>query len=159
MDEIEKLTEICFVIQKQGLETVGSAGVTVKEPLVKPKPEIGVDVLSSISPQSLEDSHIYVHCYFENSYKGMLIRIWRTTFLVDSASHTKAGLLHAENISIAPQWTMIADGTTFHFLLIFESLPKSCKRFDLVEEIAQPGGFFIKGIPRNKEDVYHITIE
>jgi len=129
------------------------------EPLVAPKPEIGVDVLSSISPQALEDSHIYVHCYFDNPYEGMLIRIWKTTFLVDRASHAKAGLLHVENISIAPQWTLIADGTTFHFLLIFSSLPKSCERFDLIEEIAQPGGFHVKDIPRNKEDVYHITIE
>ena len=144
--------------QKDKWNVVGRAGVTIKEPLVKPKPEIGIDVLTSISPQSLEASHIYVHCYFDNPYKGMLIRIWKTTFLVDGASHTKAGLLHAENISIAPQWTLIADGTTFHFLLIFSSLPKSCERFDLIEEIAQPGGFFVKDILRNKEDVYHITI-
>ncbi len=34
------------------------AGVIIKEPLVKPKPEIGSGVLTSIDPQSLEDSHI-----------------------------------------------------------------------------------------------------
>ena len=144
--------------RKDKFDVTGRAGTPIKEPITKPKPEVGIDVLTSISPQSLEDSHIYVHCYFDNPYKGMLIRIWRTTFLVDQASHTKAGLLHAENISIAPQWTMIADGSTFHFLLIFSSLPKSCERFDLIEEIAQAGGFFVKDILRNKEDVYHITI-
>ena len=138
--------------------SINRAGVIIREPLVKPKPEIGIDVLTSISPQTLEDSHIYVHCYFDNIYKDMLIRIWKTTFLVDKASGTRAGMLHAENISIAPQWTLIADGSTFRFLLIFSSLPKSCERFDFVEEITQTGGFLVKDILRNKEDVYHITI-
>ncbi len=149
--------EICTVAEKK-MYLVSNAGVIVKEPLVKPKPEIGIDVLTSISPQTLEDSHIYVHCYFDNVYKDMLIRIWKTTFLVDKASGTQAGMIHAENISIAPQWTLIADGTTFHFLLIFSSLPKSCERFDFSEEIQQAGGFLVKDILRNKEDVYHITI-
>jgi hypothetical protein len=142
----------------ENLRLINKAGVVVKEPLVKPKPEIGIDVLTSISPQTLEDSHIYVHCYFDNVYKDMLIRIWKTTFLVDKASGTRVGMIHAENISIAPQWTLIADGSTFHFLLIFSSLPKSCERFDFIEEIAQAGGFLVKDIIRNKEDVYHITI-
>lgn len=88
----------------------------------------------------------------------MLIRIWRTTYLVCKVSGTRATLMHAENISIAPQWTLIADGSTFHFLLIFSSLPKSCERFDLIEDISEPGGFFVKDILRNKQDVYHITI-
>jgi hypothetical protein len=149
--------EICNMIDV-GSHLDRNAGTIVKDPLIKPKPEIGMDVLTSIDPQSLEDSHIYVHCYFDNPYKDMLIRIWRTTFLIDKTSSARAGLLHAENISIAPQWTMIADGITFHFLLIFASLPKSCERFDLIEQIAQPGGFHIKDILRNKEDVYHITI-
>lgn len=149
--------EICAMSEKE-LYSVSNVGVIIKEPLVKPKPEIGSEVLTSIDPQTLEDSHIYVHCYFDNGYKDMLIRIWKTTFLVDKASGTRAGMIHAENISIAPQWTLIADGTTFHFLLIFSSLPKSCERFDFVEEIAQAGGFLVKDILRNKEDVYYITI-
>ncbi len=140
------------------MSLIGKVGGTVKEPLVKPKPEICIELLASISPQTLEDSHIYVHCYFDNAYKDMLIRIWQTTFLVDKASGTRASMIHAENISIAPQWTLISDGTTFRFLLIFNSLPKSCERFDFIEEIEQSGGFHVKDILRNKEDVYHITI-
>ena len=149
--------EICAMAEEKSY-SISMAGVVVKEPLVKPKPEIGIDVLTSISPQTLEDSHIYVHCYFGNIYKDMLIRIWKTTFLVDRSSGTRAAMMHAENISIAPQWTLIADGSTFRFLLIFSSLPKSCERFDFIEEIAQAGGFLVKDILRNKEDVYHITI-
>ncbi|MEK6781397.1 MAG: hypothetical protein AABY93_06805 [Bacteroidota bacterium] len=139
-------------------DIVSRKGGGIKEPSVKPKPEIGMEVLTSIQPHTLEDSHIYVHCYFDNIYKDMLIRIWETTFLIDKASGVRAGLLHAENISIAPQWTLIADGGTFHFLLVFSSLPKSCERFDFIEDITQPGGFFVQDILRNKEDVYHLTI-
>ena len=131
-------------------------GVEIKEPLVKPK--VDVDTLTSIDPAALEDSFVYVHCHFENTSEDMLIRIWRTTFLIDKDSATRSQLLHAENISFAPQWTIIPRKGDFTFLLIFSGLPKSCLLFDLVEEIPQPGGFHVKSIKRNDTDVYHIDI-
>lgn len=131
-------------------------GVEIKEPLVKPK--VDVDTLTSIDPAALEDSFVYVHCHFENTSEDMLIRIWRTTFLIDKDSATRSQLLHAENISFAPQWTIIPRKGDFTFLLIFTGLPKSCLVFDMVEEISQPGGFHIKSIKRNETDVYHIDI-
>jgi len=88
----------------------------------------------------------------------MLIRIWKTTFLVDKFSGIRSNLVHAENISLAPVWTQIPDGREYSFLLIFSGLPKSCKIFDLVEEIPEPGGFFIQDISRNEKDVYHIDV-
>lgn len=127
-------------------------------PGVKKKPATDVDTLMAIDPSTLEDSHVYVHCYFNNSKEDMLIRIWKTTFLVDKASGTKSQLLHAENISIAPVWTQVPIRQSYSFLLIFGGLPKSCKQFDLVEEISQPGGFFIGNISRNQTDVYHVDI-
>lgn len=129
---------------------------TVELPAVKPA--IDTDVLTSIDPRTLEDSHVYVHCYVDDPGDEMLIRIWKTTFLIDRASGAKAGLIHAENITVAPLWTMIPGGSSFRFLLIFSSLPKSCTQFDFVEEISQPGGFFFTNISRNERDVYHITI-
>ena len=131
------------------------------EPVVPPtktKPETDLDTLASISPSTLEDSFVYVHCYFNNTSDDMLIRIWKTTFLVDKASAAKSQLVHAENISIAPVWTQVPPRKMYSFLLIFAGLPKSCKSFDLVEEISQPGGFHIANIIRNETDVYHITI-
>ncbi|HKZ39137.1 MAG TPA: hypothetical protein VJ184_15850, partial [Chryseolinea sp.] len=74
------------------------------------------------------------------------------------SSGAKSQLIHAENISIAPLWTLISDNKTHNFILIFSALPKSCKQFDLIEEISQPGGFHIKGIQRNMLDVYHVTM-
>lgn len=135
-----------------------SSSVKVKEPPVKARPEVDIDILTALDSGVLEDSYIYVHCYFDNPNEGSLVRIWKTTFLTDRASGTRARLLHAENISFAPVWTLIPDSTTFSFLLIFSSLPKSCKQFDMVEEIPQPGGFHVRNIQRNQKDVYHITL-
>lgn len=106
----------------------------------------------------LQESHVYVHCYFKNTHKDMLIRVWRTTFLVDNASGARSALVHAENISYAPEWTLIPDKKLFRFLLIFDALPRGCVSFDLVEDIPQSGGFHISGILRNQTDVYHVDI-
>jgi hypothetical protein len=126
------------------------------EPNVKPAPE--VEVLTAIETDFQQEGHVYVHCYFNNAYSDMLIRIWKTTFLVDNGSTGRSQLVHVENISYAPEWTLIPDKKLFRFLLIFEALPKSCASFDLVEEIPQPGGFHVAGISRNKTDVYHIDV-
>lgn len=128
------------------------------EPPSIAKPEVDEEVLTRIDPQTFDDSFVYVHCYFRNKWQNMLIRIWKTTFLIDAPSGTRSELVHAENISMAPRWTQIPDGSVYSFLLIFSGLPKSCKQFNLVEEISEPGGFFIKDIPRNETDVYHIDV-
>ena len=130
--------------------------IETKRPLVKPV--VDVETLESIDPQLLEDSFVYVHCHFENPSDDMLIRVWRTTFLVDRALGVRSQLLHAENISYAPQWTIIPRKGNFTFLLIFGGLPKSVLVFDLMEEIPQPGGFVVRGIRRNEADVYHVEI-
>lgn len=131
----------------------------VREAPSKTKPEVEDKVLASIEPSVIEDSYVYVHCYFDNSWEEALIRIWRTTFLVDHVSGAKSSLVHAENISIAPMWTVIPDNRVHTFILIFSALPKTCKVFDLVEEIPQPGGFHVRNIQRNESDVYHVTMK
>ncbi len=120
---------------------------------------VGADALASIDPDILEDSFVYVHCSFPIPSPDILIRIWKTTFLKDCHSSGQSQLIHAENISYAPQWTAIPESGTYSFLLIFSSLPKSCTLFDLIEQIPQPGGFSVKNIARNNSDVYRITLE
>lgn len=139
------------------LLNIGNRSV-IEKPPVKSTPEVDLDVLLAIQSLYDEQSYIYVHCYFENHWPDMLIRVWKTTFLVDQHSSARAKLVHAENISYAPQWTLIADGKVHHFLLIFTTLPKECRVFDLIEEIPQAGGFFVPGIARTKQDVYHVQI-
>jgi len=131
---------------------------TIKEPVPLVKPAVEPNVLLSIDPKVLEDAHVYVHCYFKNEINEMLIRVWRTTYLIDSASGVRSELIHAENISFAPQWTIIPGKKTHSFLLIFTALPKDCTVFDLHEDIPQTGGFFISAIKRNALDVYHVDI-
>lgn len=132
---------------------------TITKDIPVTKPEIGTEVLTSIDPNSLADAYIYVHCHYENEYDEMFIRIWQSTFLVDHTSGSRAQLIHAENISYAPVWTIISGKQTYTFLLIFSRLPGDCKIFDLVEDIPQAGGFHVTGIARNEQDVYHVTIE
>ncbi|MEO5979909.1 MAG: hypothetical protein ABIS36_17530 [Chryseolinea sp.] len=132
--------------------------VITKEAPTKVKPLVDSQVMAAVSPEMLTDSYIYVHCYFQNEWRDALVRIWKTTFLVDRHSGSKSQLIHAENISVAPLWTLIADNSTYNFLLVFSSLPKTCKQFDLVEEIPQPGGFHITNIQRNHLDVYHVEL-
>lgn len=122
------------------------------------KPKVETDVLTAIDAWTLEDQHVYVHCYYKNDLDEMLIRVWRSTFLVDKLSGARSELVHVENISFAPQWTMIPGKKVFSFLLIFSALPKDCKVFDLLEDIPQAGGFFVSGIKRNELDVYHVDI-
>jgi hypothetical protein len=130
----------------------------VIEAPVKVKPEIDVEILESVATAGLEDSFVYVHCYFDNPYSDMLIRVWRSTFLIDKNSGVRSKLIHAENISIAPAWTQIPGKTLYSFLLIFGGLPRGCQYFDLIEDIPQSGGFEIRNVSRNDSDVYHLDI-
>lgn len=131
---------------------------TIVEPPVRAKPEIDTDILSKNQQGSLEDSYVYVHCRCHNAGDDLLVRIWRTTYLIDQTSSDKSELIHAENITLAPQWTIVPRNTTHNFLLVFGSLPSTCKVFDLIEQIPQPGGFKVRGIRRNESDVYRISI-
>jgi len=122
------------------------------------EPHESPEVSTETEVDVLHESHVYVHCYFNNTVKDMLIRIWKTTYLVDKASGSRSKLVHAENISYAPEWTLVPDKKEFRFLLIFDALPRACVSFDLVEDIPQAGGFHIEGIARNKSDVYHVNL-
>ena len=125
---------------------------------VTAKPELDIEALTREEKLTADDSFVYVHCYFRNKWQSMLIRIWKTTYLIDRISEARSRLVHAENISMAPVWTQIPDDREYSFLLIFAGLPKSCKTFDLVEEIPEPGGFLVRNISRNETDVYHIDV-
>jgi hypothetical protein len=121
------------------------------------KPYVAELVLKA-AKLSASAQHVYVHCYFENAWDDAFIRIWRSTFLVDHNSGEKASLVHAENIAVAPLWMLIPNKRVHRFLLIFSRLPKDCSSFDLVEDIPQSGGFCVRQIDRNRQDVYHVDI-
>jgi hypothetical protein len=122
------------------------------QPLETAEPEVITQTLTA------EESQVYVHCYFYNGAFDNLIRIWKSTVLIDRVGGHRSRLLHAENISYAPEWTRLPKNCDYRFLLIFEGLPGSCVSFDLLEDIPEEGGFFVSGILRNSTDVYHVRL-
>jgi hypothetical protein len=132
--------------------------IEIKRPKRKPAnltdPELLVDMLQ----QTEESGQVTVHVTYPPAEHEILLRIWRSTYLISRTSSHKSRLLHAENISIAPIWTPVKAGVNFNFTLLFEALPKDVFVFDLAELIPQSGGFFYSSIVRNNEDVYRIML-
>lgn len=121
--------------------------------------KIDTETLHRLHEQRLEEKQVIVHCYFNcPSSKELLMRIWKSTFLVDNNSSHKSQLLFFENISLYPEWTSVKAGSRFEFTLVFSGLPKECVSFDLHEDIPAAGGFYIPSISRNKTDVYSVEI-
>ena len=134
---------------------------------IAPPPEPGLFVacpeIAYPAPRALtfsnvdEQGQVTVHCLFRPGPFDC-IRIWPTTYLICRSSGHRRRLLHAEGIPFAPEWLPVPAGSSVSFLLIFEALPQGCSLFDLVEEIDDPGGFHVCGIPRNHQDVYRIQL-
>lgn len=105
-----------------------------------------------------EVSQVIVHCHLDCN-PGLMVRIWRTTFLYPEGSSSRIPLVHAENISYAPIWTPVPNTGLYRFTLVFNGLPRDCQSFDLVEEIGDDFfPFSIFGIPRTESDVYSVWI-
>ena len=107
------------------------------------KPNIAPELLSQLDTKFEEEKQVIVHCGFQNNYLiGNLVRIWRTTFLVDKFTGHRSQLLFWENISMFPYWTEVPPVKEYWFTLIFSGLPKDCKLFDFVEEIPKKEVFW-----------------
>ena len=104
------------------------------------------------------EQQVIVHCKYTATAEGDMIRIWKSTFLYARESSHKSSLINTQKISIYPNWTFVDDNKAFYFTLIFSGLPTSCKSFDLIENIPEPGGFFVANIIRNNLDVYNVDI-
>lgn len=123
------------------------------------KPTISPELLEALQPKIEVEKQVIVHCCFPaQPHADMLIRIWSSTFLVDESNGHRSSLIHHENITLYPYWTEVPPMKDYWFTLVFSGLPKSCKSFDLIEEIPQEGGFWVKNIPRNKSDIYRVRI-
>lgn len=122
------------------------------------KVDICQDLKTEIATMMNEEKQVIVHCSIYAMDFGDAARIWKSTYLIDKHTGEKHGLLFAEGISYAPQWTLIPFNKPLEFTLIFKGLPKSCTLFDMVEIIPEAGGFEVLNINRNKSDVYYVTI-
>jgi hypothetical protein len=115
------------------------------------------DLLPELLTDVEEKGQVTVHCSFVAGLSDA-IRIWPSTFLVCRHSGHRSQLLFAEGIPMAPTWMPVPAGNAIHFTLLFAGLPSHCVLFDLVEEIADLGGFHVPAILRNDMDVYRVEI-
>jgi len=82
------------------------------------------------------------------------VRIWPSIKLRCRTTGTESKFLHAVGLSPFPTWTQVKPGGAY--TLLFEALPSSCRAFDLIEDIPQPGGLVVEDIARNGKDVYRL---
>jgi hypothetical protein len=127
-------------------------------PPVQLKPTVESGLLEKTLTETREERQIVLHCSVFIPPFGARMRIWETTYLFDIGSPKRSKLITAFNISIHPEWSAITAGTMENFTLIFESLPKECDAFYLVEHTIDSGGFYTKPIARNSSDVYFVKI-
>lgn len=94
-----------------------------------------------------------VYCMHINLIEeGVRMRVWPGTCLVQDNGVRKK-LVQAYGISVYPEWQIVERGV-IAFTLVFEGLDKDCRKFDLVEDIPEPGGFLVRDFERNELDVY-----
>lgn len=124
------------------------------------KPHITLDpqLQEDRKTQTAEEGQVIVHCSIQSDAWGSGIRVWNSTYLIDRVSGERSELIHFFNITLYPQWLWLEPNQNHTFTLIFSALPKGCNTFDLIEVIPQDGGFEVKNITRNREDVYRVKI-
>lgn len=113
-----------------------------------------IDFAVAINTNEEKQTVIHVHCV-DNEFGFLWIRIWPSTYLVQENGNRKK-LIHSCKIGKYPDYLMVDSGHVF--TLVFEGLDKDCKKFSLLEDIPEPGGFYIQNIERNKIDVYQLEI-
>ena len=105
------------------------------------------------------ESQVIIKCSYKATYEGEGIRISKSTFLVPHGYNLYTSrLIFAHNISMYPEWTLLKAGVDFQFTLVFSCLPKDCKSFDMIENIATPGAIIIRDIQRNDTDIYNLNV-
>jgi hypothetical protein len=127
-------------------------------PAVKREVKIDSSTRLKLAYNVQEEAQVVIHCSFTGTLIADRIRIWKTTFLCAHNSSHRSQLVHAENITMYPVWMKLANRKTVTFTLIFSALPKDCVRFDMIEDIPEPGGWVVKNIERNSTDVYLLDL-
>jgi len=124
-----------------------------------PSPIIRLDnrLKAAMMSRPEEEGIVILHCTFPTS-SDVTVRTWRSAILVDHDSGAQARILHALYIPLSPRREHFEAGSARMFTLIFSSLPKSCRQFDLVADTECCCPFNVYSIRRNGSDVYHVQI-
>ncbi|MDP4844009.1 MAG: hypothetical protein NWR83_06070 [Salibacteraceae bacterium] len=124
-----------------------------QEPVIKEKVE------RKTKPEVNPEAQVIVHCTVYGMPFLAQVRVWPSTFLVCQSTGHSSKLQHAEGIVFVPQWQPILESGKATFTLIFSGLPKTCTHFNFAEVIPEAGGWLVKNIKRNAQDVYRIVLE
>lgn len=93
---------------------------------------------------------VHVH-----NQRGYHCRIWPNTYLINNQTGERcADLIDCWGVGKYPHWEFVPEGKGF--TLLFDALPESCKSFELIEDIPEPGGMRYSNILRCESDVYHL---
>ena len=117
-----------------------------------------VETKKELASRYYQDEIVIVNCTYA-PLCDVYIRIWESTVLRDQDTRCGSTLLDVRNIPYAPEWMEVPARHMAKFTLVFSALPRTCKVFDLLEEIPDSEPFEILYIPRNSEDVYDVVID
>ncbi len=114
-----------------------------------------LDVALELLVEESDAGQTILHCKLHGDFA---YRIWPSTNLIDNNGRYYK-LLHAENISYFPNWTMPKPNSPFnYFTLIFERLQSDVAWFYMYEQTNTNDGFYTKEIKKNQSGVYHVEI-
>lgn len=114
-----------------------------------------IDVAIELLVEESDAGQTILHCRMKGDFA---YRIWPSTHLIDNNGEYYK-LLHAENISYFPNWTMPKPGNhNIYFTLVFERLNSNTTWFYMYEQTDQNDGFYTKEITKNQSGVYHVEI-
>lgn len=78
----------------------------ITSPAIDLTKEVKLELLSDTE----ETGQVIVHGRFSCRASWELVRVWKTTYLIDRSSGHRSQLLFAENICMAPMWTALKTG-------------------------------------------------
>ena len=119
------------------------------------------ELLSDISEIEEDEGQTILHCrYISKHYfvKGGWVRIHKATYLENAYTEEQLILSHALGIPVAPDRHFFTRcGELLLFTLIFPRMPKSWKRFHLVE-VGGPRSFSVSDFERYEAGVYQLEV-
>jgi hypothetical protein len=122
-------------------------------PLLAPQVRPELAPVDDVRPA--EPVVVHIRC---DMREELIVRIWRSTFLLDRDSSHASALVSWEAITVYPEWTLLRKNVPHVFTLVFDPLPPRVRWFDLAEIIPEPQGWYFPGIARRAPDIYYLDL-
>ena len=120
--------------------------------------QIAESIVPEIQHQQAEQGTTILHCHIRYPQR---LQICKSTYLRQNSGGDKS-LIHAEGISVEPEWTVVTK-RNYIFTLVFEGLDKECTSFEMIEDepLNNPfeSNFYVEPTSRNSTDVYNVKVQ